>query len=998
MLEPRAAPGSFVGRAEELERLEVALAAAADGRGSTVLVAGEAGIGKTRLTAELAERARRGRATVLGGRCIDLVGAGLPYLPLVEALRPLRGSSLLADVPGGLHELPRLLPELAVPDAPADRGGADSQFRLFEEVLAVLERLSAAAPLVLLLEDLHWADDSTLDLVAFLAHAVRDRRMVLVATYRSDELRPGDPLQRLVAALVRAREAIALELEPLDRDELGLLLSGAAEERLPADVAAAISARSEGNPFFAEELLAAAVRGETTLPRIVRDVLLQRVAGLDPRSRAVLRVAAAAGRDVPYGLLAAIAPLPEPQLVEALRQAVEHGVFVPDSAAGAFRFRHALLAEAVYATLLPGEREEVHGRLARALSEDPRLGTARAAAGELAQHWAAAGRTVEALTASLRAAREAEAVSGLAEARRHLERALELWGRVPAAEESAGLPLPEVLLWAAELAYLTGGADRAAELARRAIGLIEEHADTVRLGVLHECLGRYLYATDDRARGLESFERAVALVPAEPPSAERVSVLAAIGTALAIAWRHADSRAFCEEALAVADAIGDDRPALRALDALGVDLCYLGRPEQGWAHLLDARRRAEDHGTPWDVTRNYWWRSEVLLKTGRLHEAARVALEGLTVVRRFGHEWSGGMLLAGSAAGALLGTGDWARAVEVLAAGHRARGAFWAHSLHVRRAELAIGRGDFETARRNLQAGAHATVDPQSTTAYACLLAELALWEGRSEEAAGAVGDGLRTTTTSTVVLDRTRLCALGVRAAAEQAQLAAVRRDAAAVESARRRARQLLEEAHTSASEAAAVAPDAAAWRAVAEAEYGRVEGRCVPELWQAAAADELVRPYLAAQCRWRQAEALVAAGRAAAAVVPAREAHRVAIRLGARPLQRELELLAQRARLDLIGLRIEDSRAAAGDGLGLTAREGEVLHLLGRGYTNRDIARELTISVKTASVHVSHILDRLGVANRFEAAALAHRLTAPGVRGERADPERARGVSEYP
>jgi predicted ATPase len=398
------APGGLVGRAGELARLEAAMAAAAAGRGGTVLVAGDAGIGKTRLADELAERALRGGATVLRGRCIDLVGTGLPYLPLVEALRPLHGSPLLGEVPGGLGELARLLPELAAPaDADPPAGVTDSQLRLFEESLAVLERLGEGGrPLLLVLEDLHWADASTLDLVAFLAHAVPSRRILIVATYRSDELRPHDPLPRVAGELRRARAATLLELGPLPQDAVELLVARRAGGET-AELASAISARSEGNPFYAEELLAAALGGEQ-LPRALHDLLLQRIARLDAGTRLVLRVAAAAGRDVPYRLLAAVVDLPEPRLLAALQQAVEHGVLVPDQPAGAFRFRHALLAEAVYATLLPGEREAVHGRLARALAEVPGLGATPAATGELAQHWAAAGRPVEALAASVRAA------------------------------------------------------------------------------------------------------------------------------------------------------------------------------------------------------------------------------------------------------------------------------------------------------------------------------------------------------------------------------------------------------------------------------------------------------------------------------------------------------------------------------------------------------------------------------------------------------------------
>ena len=221
------------------------------------------------------------------------------------------------------------------------------------------------------------------------------------------------------------------------------------------------------------------------------------------------------------------------------------------------------------------------------------------------------------------------------------------------------------------------------------------------------------------------------------------------------------------------------------------------------------------------------------------------------------------------------------------------------------------------------------------------------------------------------------------MQAEAERRQLASIARDAAAVGAARRRARRLLAEARRSAEEVAAVNPDAAAWRAVAEAEHSRVEDRPSPERWKAAVAawDELERPYPAASCRWRQAEALVAGGRSTEATVAARVAHRVASRLGAHTLQRELQLLAERARLDLVGLRPEDAHrpSAEASALGLTSCEREVLQLLARGYTNREIAAELVISVKTASVHVSHILRKLDVSSRIDAARIAQRLAPP-------------------
>jgi DNA-binding SARP family transcriptional activator/DNA-binding GntR family transcriptional regulator len=494
-------PG-FAGRVAELAVLTRALDAAADGRGKAVLIAGPAGIGKTRLVDELARHAEERAVRVLRGRSIQLVGSGLPYLPLVDALRPVVAEIASIPLPVALRELPRLVPELAGdPTLAADHGRTDARLRLFEEVLAVLDRLSATQPLVLVFEDLHWADESTLDLVAYLVHVVAGRRILVLATYRSDEVIPGDHLHRLMTGLV-GTAAEGLQLEPLAREDVEALLLASPADTLPHPLFAAIVQRSGGNPFFATELLAAAMRGERALPVALRDVLLGRLARVDPSGRSVLRACAAAGRDTSYRLLAAVLPMDELQLAEALRQAVELDVLVSDQTAGTFRFRHELFSEAIYATLLPGEREVVHERLARTLAAEPALAPTGATAAELAHHWASAGRPVEALEASLQAAREAEAVSGLTEALHHVERVLELWDDVPGAEELVGVALPAVLAWAAELAGLS--VQRMDEVdARRLVGILEPdrsldaEAVAARLGV----------SRDAAAETLETLER-----------------------------------------------------------------------------------------------------------------------------------------------------------------------------------------------------------------------------------------------------------------------------------------------------------------------------------------------------------------------------------------------------------------------------------------------------------------------------------------------------------
>jgi DNA-binding NarL/FixJ family response regulator len=735
-------------------------------------------------------------------------------------------------------------------------------------------------------------------------------------------------------------------------------------------------ARSEGNPFFAEELLAAADDRSGALPRGLRDLLLQRTAQLDPAARALLRLAAAAGRDVDYPLLRAVAALPEPEVRGSLRQAVEHGVLVAVQATGSFRFRHALLAEAVYATILPGEREELHARLAEELA---RGGAAPPA--ELAPHWAAAGRAPEALAASVAAAREAEAVFGLAEALAHLERALALWHAVPDAAELAGLDLAGLCSWAAELASHTGAAPRAVQLARRAIELVGE-GDSPRAALLHERLGRYLHASGQGDAALPALERAVALVP--PPSPERAQALAALGHGLTLAWRYDESLAICEQALALARTVGAHQAELRALTTLGVDLAYLGRGDEGLARLSQALRLAEARADPIALERAYVNLIDVLMMLGRPRESARLAASALDVLRPYGHDH--GTLVANRIE-ALVAGGEWDEADRLSAAALRAITASYPHQPLITRAELEVGRGGFDEARAHLEAARATLREDRDLATYATFVAELALWERRWAEVEEIVTDGLARVRSRNTAQLRVWLCAKGLRAQAELAALARARRDTDAVDDRLGHAEKLLATARHAAAGAAAVTPNAAGWLALAEAEHQRAHGAARPELWADAAAawERLQRPPLAAYCHWRQAEALVTAGASRAqASEPLRQAHAVATRIGATPLLRELELLAQRARRELT-----PPQTAAPDGreglevtLGLTPREAEVLALLARGCTNREIAERLVISVRTAGVHVSHILRKLGAPNRGEAAAIAHRLSPPHAR----------------
>jgi DNA-binding CsgD family transcriptional regulator/tetratricopeptide (TPR) repeat protein len=946
------ASGAFVGRVRELWELERALAAAQAGRGTTVLLVGEAGIGKTRLATELTTRAAAAGFETLLGRSIDLVGTELPYQPFIEALRP-------------LGELRRV-------DGPAP----GSQLRVFEETLAMLTDRAAAAPVLLVLEDLHWADISTLDLAVFLAHNLDDRRVLLLATYRADELSSAERVRRLAEGVRRSGSALALELGPLEREEVTELLAAHVGAPPPATLTDAILTRSEGNPFFAEELLSAADDRQSELPRGVRDLLLERVARLDPPTQSLLRLAAAAGRDVGYPLLLTSAELSEHEVRESLRSAVDHGVLVADQAAGSFRFRHALLAEAIYSTILPGEREELHGRLAEELAR-----SGAAAPAELAPQWAAAGRAAEALAASVAAAREAEAVFGLAEAHAHVERALALWDAVPDAADVARLDLAELCSWAAELAGQTGAAPRAVELGGRAIELVGDE-DPLRSARLYQDLGRYLHASGHGGEAaLTAFERAVELVPALPPSPERAQALAARGHALSLLWRYEESLPICEEALTLARQVGDRAAEVRALTVHGVCFVHLGRVDEGLEELRLALQLAEQAADPVALQRAYVYLTDVLMIVGRPRESARLAAAALDAMGPYGIENS---TLVSNWIEALVAIGEWDEADRVSAAALRSITASYPHQILFVRASLEVGRGDFEAARAHYGAALLNLSEDFARAWYDAFVTELALWERRWRDADEAVRDGLACLHRRDTALIRVRLCAQGVRTQAELTEVARARRDAEAVRDRLTRARDLHADARRAAAEASAVTADAEGWTAMAEAEYARARGAARPGLWFEAADrwERLERPPIAAYCRWRQAEALVAAGAPRAeASVPLRQAHAVATRLGARPLLRELELLAERARLDPTtpdaGPR--GGRKDLEEQLGLTPREAEVLTLVARGLTNREIADALVISVRTAGVHVSHILRKLDAPNRIEAAAIAQRLSPP-------------------
>src|SRR5829696_5815089 len=467
----------LVGRSLELAQLEAALSEAAAGQPSLAFVVGESGVGKSRLVAELQARADADGVRVLHGDCVELGDGELAYAPLITALRPLVRDSdpVLAALPADiLAELATLFPGLgqARERARERARGAGDQARVFEALLAVIDALSRTAPVLLVVEDLHWADASTRAFLRFLSASLASEPVLVVATYRPDELHRRHPLRPLLAELERVR-ALRIDLSGLSRDELSEQLADILGTPPDPALVDRLYARSEGNPLFTEELLAAGLDGRGAVPPSLAAALSVRIERLGEDAQEVVRVLSAGGR-LDDAVLAAVAGLDRRALREALREAMASHIVVLDG--DRYTLRHALMRETVHDELLPGERAELHRALARALDAQSdaagRPNAQRAAA--IAHHYVAAGDQPAALAAAVRAGVAAMDVQAYNEGAALFERALELWDRVADAADLAGADEVELLERAAECHYYADDFPRSITLAKRALTLIDE--------------------------------------------------------------------------------------------------------------------------------------------------------------------------------------------------------------------------------------------------------------------------------------------------------------------------------------------------------------------------------------------------------------------------------------------------------------------------------------------------------------------------------------------
>jgi len=1015
----------LIGRDDDLDELARMLAEATAGRPGVVIVAGEAGIGKSRLLAELARRATEGSGWSLVGGCLDMADGGIPFLPLVEALRALnrslsaeRSDELLGPARADLAVLlPELLPNGeatasgSVTMAPP--GGGALQARLFEVVLGLLDRLGDEAPVLLLFEDVQWIDRASRDLVTFLARNLTRERVLLALTIRTDDGSALDPVPAWLLELERGARVRRLALKPLDRAAVSRQMEAIGGSRPAAVDVERIWSRSDGNPFFVEELLAAYGQGhEDQAARTLMAILAARLHGASPAARQVISALAVAGRPTGEALLGSTVERPEAELISALREGLDRGVLVRDRVQGTYRFRHALLREIAEDELLPAESRALHQRFAEILGARPELGdpSPAGAAAELAHHWDAADRRDEAYLASVEAAAAAETVAAHAQALQHYERALTI---LPSVSAGIAVDRVDLLRRAADAADLASEIPRAMELVRAALALIDEDAEPTAAGLLHSRLGYLTWVSGDGPGGLLRHLEAERLVPSEPPTPERARVLGALGGALMGLGRYEESRRICGSAIDCAIASGSRPEEARARNMLGSDLVALGQVAAGLLELERSRELSELAGPPEMLVVAHHNYALNLAQAGQSGTALAEATAGREAARRLGLERRYGPDLAALTGDVLLRLGRWDEAGAALSEGldldPAGRGTVYLSAvrgrLHALTGERDAARDCFETAE-GLAVG---DVDPHLAAFIARGRAELLLSEDDPLVAVEVIEAGLQGLLDDPDPYASLPLLALGLQAAAELADAGKAARD----EGAMQRAVAVGRPWHQAASAMSdrAGEPVLGAVLRVAHAEAARLEGRGDPLLWLAAAErfDALPEPYPATYARFRAAEAeLRARGIRGNAGEPLSQAHASARRLGAEPLRRRIEELAVRARIDLTRTgaddppRLRESRiadvgvggagpegggplevAAAARPSGLSAREVEVLRLVAQGLSNGEIAERLFITRKTAGVHVTHILDKLGVTNRVEAAMVAARLGLAGPEG---------------
>jgi DNA-binding NarL/FixJ family response regulator len=963
-----------VGRDRELAALIGLSGVVRAPESGVVLLAGDAGIGKSRLLDVLTTRAAEAGWRFAVGHCVDLGGSPLPYLPFSEIASRLQTNrpELMSRLTTRWPAVRRLLP--------AGGGGGDGQLPgaelgdrgvFFESLHAMLVELGREAPLLLVIEDLHWADQSTLDLLSYLFTRRFTAPVSIVASYRSDDLHRRHPLRTVVTGWSRLPGVSRLELGPLPDAEIRQLVQALHPRRLGAADLQAVVERAEGNAFFAEELVAAV--GSAAMPRDLASLMLMRLDSLEPDAQLVVRAAAAGGRQVRDVVLAAVTGLSPDRFATAARAAVEYLVLVPDE--DGFRFRHSMLGEAVYEDLLPGERRRLHQAYLAALSAPG----ARVSSADLARHAVLADQHRTAYAASVQAGHDATAAGGPDEAARHYALALDLLdsGLVdPDADADAG-----DLVDAVTLTEHAAAAAAAAGHVLRAEAVVAAQLRRQRPDAPAPDRARLLIALAEAAALSESptdlaavAGQAVDLVPADPPTALRARAVATYAMALAAQRRDQEAVRWVDEGLAMPPDLRAGGPTAQ-LQTVMARITErggnVGESERILHQLLTTVAGSGDL-TEVRVLYQLGWTAMERGELGRALETFRgAARRSSELGQPFAPYGANARVFAALVAYQL---GEWDLVASLTATDGEQPPSLAAASFAAIALAVRAGRGELDgwqqlLAQVRLEWTTEGMIGIHSTAA-AIDLHGLA---GELDQALTIYDDLIECVGTlwgSTDFQAQIRLVSLLLgqmanaapdQPPARRAELLARAGELVAVaESAsgmgRRRERGLESRAWLARSRAELLRLRRAAGEPVDPAELDTA--------WRAAvdAFTSYGEPFEIARSLARHAAALRAAGDAPAASEAALAAEEIALRLRAAPLLAELR--------PLTGTRLAHSSVDL-----LTPREREVLALVAAGRSNREIGEQLYVSVKTASVHVSNILAKLGARTRTEAAAVARR-----------------------
>jgi DNA-binding CsgD family transcriptional regulator len=921
----------MIGRVAEREAMSAGYSRALAGQSQLVLITGPAGIGKTRLVEDLTARASTGDVRILTGESAPLVGATLAFGPFVAALRDQVGWLIDDDSNGNM---------------------LTQRHKLFVRVLGVLTELG---PLLLVLEDLHWADDSSRELLDFLAVRLRAETVMLVATVRDDELDGGG--RRWLAELERRPRVLRLRLTPLADAEIAKVVADLFPACTSPDAKAAVISAAGGNPLYAREL---ASIGPAAMPVSITDAVLAKASGAAAHTRAVIDQVAVADGGMSHDLLAATVPISETRLLAAVREAVSCGLLA--ASGDSYAFTHTLIRQVIYRQILPGERRRLHRRLAGALAARPGSDP-----GMLAQHWQLAGSLDRAAPAALLAARNAVSVRAYPEASRNYSVALELVTWLP----EAG---PDLLEEAARAASWAGDPEQAAIWAADAVAG-SAGASPADRGRRLERLGRYLWETGNPSAAVETTEQALELLEeAGEASALLARVLAALATRRMLMGELETAMPLAVRAVAVATQTNAAAVHAHGLATLGTIKAQRGQLEDGLADLRAAFTLARRIGSAEDTVRAATNHVYILYRAGRFTEALGVARDVKDALNALDAPPWMASGIGTNAAAALVASGQWTDADLVLDELITESATNYTRYLQLLQLELAVGRGERERARMLAETLRKSPEDPRLLGALHGCLAEQALNAGDVTVAATEVVDGMAALTGAAIAEEEIRLLAVGARLAADLALLPEPLRPLDIPDAWAPLAATFTERVQVIIAEHGAGQPDVAAFAALVHAEHARQSGQDSRATWRATAEAWRLAgwPYREAYARLREAEAASRAGRRDQAIRALAASENLARRLQAAPLLDQASEFARRARLSVRA--VEPSTPDAQ--FDLTDREMEVLAHLVTGDSNRQIARALFISDRTVAVHVSRILDKLGVRNRTEAATVGARL----------------------